>query len=156
MAIGSRRTWANWPEVAAVVSLPMVAPRKTPCDQLNASNTRGTVVGRRPPKMIASIGTPCGNWASAAADGLLIIGAVKREFGCAAFSFDSGVHLLPRQSRHSAGGGSSWPSHQTVPSGLSATFVKSVSREQGSIAFGFDLRFVPGATPQYPASGLIA
>jgi hypothetical protein len=33
----------------------------TPCIQLNACMTRGTVVARRPPKMMALIGTPCGS-----------------------------------------------------------------------------------------------
>src|SRR5436190_15994640 len=103
--------------------------------------------------MIALIGTPLGSWASGASAGLFVIGAVKREFGCAAFSFDAGVHGSPFQSRHSAGAGSSWPSHHTVPSGRRATFVKIVSFETVSIAFGFDLRFVPGATLKYPASG---
>src|SRR5437667_1949 len=101
----------------------MLAPTYTPCVQSNAWNTSGIVLARRPPKMIALTGTPFGSSASGASAGLLRIGAVKRLFGCAAFSFESDVHLLPFQSRHSAGGGSSWPSHQTVPSGLSATLV---------------------------------
>ena len=45
---------------AAVVSLPMLAPRNTPWTQLNAWKTSGIVVARRPPKMRASIGTPSG------------------------------------------------------------------------------------------------
>ena len=51
--------------------------------------TSGTVVARRPPKMIALIGTPFGSSHSGESAGLLLAGAVKREFGCAAFSFDS-------------------------------------------------------------------
>ena len=45
---------------AAVVSLPRVAPRYTPCIQLNAWNTSGTTRDRRPPKTIADTGTPAG------------------------------------------------------------------------------------------------
>src|SRR5579884_2719908 len=87
-------------------------------------------------------------------------GAVNRAFGCAAFApvffAISGVHLLPCQSRHSAGGWSVMPSHQTPPSGVSATLVKIVFRASVAIAFGFVLADVPGATPKKPASGLMA
>src|SRR5580692_11403729 len=87
-------------------------------------------------------------------------GAVKREFGCAALapvSFAiSGVHKLPRQSRHSAGGSSVMPSHHTPPSGVSATLVKMLLRASVDIAFGLVFTEVPGATPKNPASGLIA
>src|SRR5262245_32729695 len=103
IAIGSRRTTPTLPVAAAVVSEPSVAPRKTPCAQLNDCSTSGTVVARRPPKMIAEIGTPCGSSQNFDNIGLFFIGAVKREFGCAAFSPDSGVHLLPRQSMSSFG-----------------------------------------------------
>src|ERR1035437_4785252 len=105
---------------------------------------------------MALIGTPRGSLASGANSGLLVIGAVKRLFGFAAFSSESGVHLLPLQSRHSLGGGSSLPSHQTSRSGVSATLVKMVSREIICTAAGFDFEFVPGTTPKYPASGLMA
>ena len=86
--------------------------------------------------------------ASGASSGLLVIGAVNRLLGCAAFSFESGVHLLPFQSRHSLGGGPSLPSHQTSRSGVSATFVKMVSREIIFTAVGFDFELVPGTTPK--------
>src|SRR5437588_107524 len=86
-------------------------------------------------------------------------GAVKREFGCAAFAplalAISGVHLRPCQSMHSAGA-SPIPSHQTPPSGVSATFVKIVFFASAAIAFGFVFNDVPGATPKKPDSGLIA
>src|SRR5262249_13175650 len=91
IAIGSRRTTPTLPVAAAVVSEPSVAPRNTPCDQLNDWSTSGMVVARRPPNTIAEIGTPCGSSANFERDGLLRIGAVKREFGCAAFSVDFGV-----------------------------------------------------------------
>src|SRR5207245_7175068 len=118
------------------------------------------VVARRPPKMIALISTPFGFSQSGSIVGHCAAGAVKRAFGCAAFApvclAISGVHLLPCQSRHSAGGWSVMPSHQTPPSGVSATFVKIEFFESAAIAFGFVLAEVPGATPKKPASGLIA
>src|SRR5262249_17335223 len=86
--------------------------------------------------------------------------AVKRAFGCAAFAPVSfaiaGVHLFPCQSVHSAGGSSVMPSHQTPPSGVSATLVKIEFFDSAIIAFGFVFDEVPGATPKNPASGLIA
>src|SRR5947209_3111107 len=118
------------------------------------------VFARRPPKMIALIGTPCGDSQSGSIVGHCDAGAVKREFGCAAFapvSFAiSGVHFRPCQSVHSAGGVSVMPSHQTPPSGVSATLVKIVLRDKVFIAFGLVFADVPGATPKNPASGLIA
>src|SRR5216110_1448875 len=118
------------------------------------------VVARRPPKIIALTGTPLGFSQSGSIVGHCDAGAVKRAFGCAALapvSFAiSGVHLLPCQSMHSAGGSSVMPSHQTPPSGVSATFVKIEFFASVAIAFGFVFTEVPGATPKKPASGLIA
>src|ERR1700683_3197623 len=68
----------------------------------------------------------------------------------------SGVQRCPRQSRHSAGGVSVMPSHQTPPSGVRATLVKMVLRARVAIALGLVLALVPGATPKNPASGLMA
>src|ERR1700733_11167668 len=86
------------------------------------------VVARRPPKMIALIGTPSGSSHAGSIDGHCEAGAVKRALGCAAFAPVSfaipGVHFWPFQSMHSAGGVSVMPSHQTPPSEVSATFVK--------------------------------
>src|SRR4051812_46616238 len=98
MAIGSLRTTPTLPVAAAVVSLPMVAPRNTPCVQLKAWSTSGTVLERRPPKMMALMGTPCGSFALGLIAGLLEAGAVKRLLGCAAFSPVPGFHGLPCQS----------------------------------------------------------
>src|SRR5436190_1519958 len=126
----------------------MVAPRYTPCAQLKLCRTSGTVVARRPPKMIAEIGTPSASSAFASRIGLLRIGAVNREFGCAAGVFAAGVHALPRQSVRSGGGSPSLPSHHTSPSFVMATFVKIASRSRHAIAFGFVFLFVPGATPK--------
>ena len=68
----------------------------------------------------------------------------------------AGVQRLPRQSRHSAGGSSVIPSHQTPPSGVSATLVKMVLRASAAMALGLVFTDVPGATPKNPASGLMA
>src|SRR6266705_5218535 len=118
------------------------------------------VVARRPPKMIALIGTPFGFSQSGSIVGHCFAGAVNRAFGCAAFapvSFAiSGVHLFPCQSRHSAGGSSVMPSHQTPPSGVSATFVNIEFVARVAMAFGFVFTEVPGDTPKKPATGLIA
>src|SRR5580658_7246817 len=118
------------------------------------------VVARRPPKTIASMGTPSGFSQSGSIEGHWRAGAAKRALGCAAgipFSFPiSGVHRLPRQSRHSWGGESVMPSHQTPPSSVSAVLVKIVLRASVAIALGLVFTDVPGATPKKPASGLIA
>src|SRR6267142_2363415 len=110
--------------------------------------------------MIALMGTPFGFSQSGSIVGHCEAGAVKRAFGCAAFApvclAISGVHLLPCQSRHSAGGSSVIPSHQTPPSGVNATLVKIEFVARVFIAFGFVFADVPGATPKKPASGLIA
>ena len=68
----------------------------------------------------------------------------------------SGVQGLPSQSVSSAGASSVRPSHQTSPSGRSATFVKIVLPHSVSTAVTFVDSPVPGATPKKPASGLIA
>src|SRR6266851_4899079 len=118
------------------------------------------VVARRPPKIIASMGTPFGFSQSGSIVGHCEAGAVKRAFGCAAFAPVSfaicGVHFCPRQSKHSAGGSSVMPSHHTPPSGVSATLVKIEFVASVAMALGFVLTEVPGATPKKPASGLIA
>src|SRR5580692_1020043 len=128
MAIGSRRTFPTVPAAAAVVSDPIVAPMYTPELQLKAWKTSGMVVARRPPKMMALIGTPFGSSHDGSMVGHCDAGAVKREFGCAAFAPVSfaiaEVQMRPCQSRHSAGGSSVMPSHHTPPSGVKATLVK--------------------------------
>src|SRR3954468_8986171 len=110
--------------------------------------------------MKALIGTPLGSSHAGSMDGHCAAGAVNRAFGWAAFlplDFPiSGVQRAPCQSRHSAGGSSVRPSHQTPPSGVTATLVKMVFFESVAIAFGFVLGDVPGATPKNPASGLMA
>src|SRR5258708_32764372 len=110
--------------------------------------------------MNALIGTPSGASHAGSMVGHCAAGAVKRELGCAAFAPVclpiSGVQRLPCQSRHSAGGSSVMPSHHTPPSGVSATLVKMVLRESVSMALGLVCREVPGATPQNPASALMA
>src|SRR3989441_9791155 len=118
------------------------------------------VAARRPPKINAWSGTPLGSSQAGSMVGHCEAGAVKRALGGAAFApvclAISGVQRLPCQSRHSAGGSSVMPSHQTPPSGVSATLVKIEFFESVIIAFGFVLADVPGATPKKPASGLMA
>src|SRR5271157_1620082 len=117
------------------------------------------VVARRPPKMIALMGTPSGSSHAGSIVGHCEAGAVKREFGWAALApvslAISGVHLFPCQSRHSAGGLSLMPSHQTPPSGVSATLVTIAFLASVAIAFGFVLAEVPRATPKRPNSWFI-
>ena len=48
------------------------------------------------------------------------------------------------------------PSHHTSPSSVRAVLVNTVLRATVRMAFGFVARFVPGATPKNPFSGLIA
>jgi hypothetical protein len=148
MAIGSRRTTPTLPVAAAVVSEPMVAPRNTPWVQLNACSTRGTVSLRRPPKMMAEMGTPSGSLMCFESTGLLVAGAVKRLFGCAAFSVDPFFQGRPCQSVSSSGVSPSIPSHQTSPSLVVATLVKMVSRATDAIALRLEWLLVPGATPK--------
>src|SRR4051812_20358127 len=148
MAIGSRRSTPTLPVAAAVVSDERVAPRNVPCCQSRPSNTSGMRRCRRAPKIIASIGTPFGLSNSGESVAQFFAGAVKRLFGCAAFSVDDGVHGRPCQSTALAGGGSSCPSHHGGPSGRSATFVKIVSCGIRSIAVEFVLGLVGGAAPQ--------
>src|SRR5687768_4570090 len=111
--------------------------------------TSGTVLARRPPKMMALIGTPFGSSHLGESAGLFLAGAVKREFGCAAFSFDSPlIQGLPCQSVMRAGTSPSLPSHHTSRSSVSATLVKMVFLSTHFIALGFDFMLVPGATPK--------
>src|SRR5215813_4158579 len=120
----------------------------------------GMVLPRRPPKMIAPMGTPSESSHDGSIVGHCDAGAVNLAFGCAALRpvslAISGVHLLPCQSVHSFGGSSVIPSHQTPPSGVCATLVKIVFLASVAIALGFVFADVPGATPKNPASGLIA
>src|SRR5262249_25439531 len=129
---------------------------KTACSQSNASETSGTAVARRPPKGKASIGTPAGSSHSGAIDGHCEAGTVKREFGWAAAVSESGVQSLPCQSIACAGGSPVIPSHQMSPSSVFAQLVKIEFRSIESIALGFVLCEVFGATPKKPASGLTA
>src|SRR4051794_34745538 len=156
IANGSKRSLPTSPAAAAVVSEDIIAPVKTPCSQSNAWRTSGTTVERRPPNSIASIGTPAGSSHSGAIEGICEAGDVNRAFGCAAGVSESGVQSFPFQSIAWSGGSPVMPSHHTSPSSVSAQLVKIEHRSRVSIAFGFVLRPVPGATPKIPASGLIA
>src|ERR1700712_2134195 len=119
------------------------------------------VVGLRPPKWKAEMGTPLGDsQASMSMEGHCETGAVKRPLGWAAGLLVilpiSGVQMSPRQSKHCGGGVSVMPSHQTPPSGVRATLVKMVLLASVAMALGLVLAEVPGATPKKPASGLMA
>src|SRR5487761_1978701 len=91
IAKGSRRRFPTAPAAAAVVSDDIIEPRNTPWDQSKASLTSGIVAARRPPNMIAEIGTPSGSSHSAAIAGSWLAYTVNREFGCAAGVEESGV-----------------------------------------------------------------
>src|SRR5579872_6845643 len=118
------------------------------------------LVAGRPPKTNALIGTPSGASHAGSMVGHCEAGAVNRALGCAAFApvclAISGVQRFPCQSRHSGGGDSVIPSHQTPPSGVRATLVKMEFRARVAMALGLVFSLVPGATPKKPASGLIA
>src|SRR5262245_51833777 len=155
MAIGSRRTTPTLPVIAAVVSVLMAEPRKTPCDQSKDSNTSGITPVRREPKMMPEIGTPCGSSQFGAMDGHCSATTVKREFGCAAAAAP-GRHGLPCQSVSPAGGVGVSPSHHGSCDSVSATLVKIVFERTIAVAFGFVWGLVFGATPKKPRSGLTA
>src|SRR6266850_6973290 len=156
IAIGSRRSCPTLAVAAAVVSLLVVAARKVPCCQSKDSVTRGTTFARRPPKRMASIGTPLGSSHSLAMTGHWLAGVVKRAFGWAAGRPDAGVHGRRSQSVNCSGLSSVIPSHQTSPSVVIAQLVKMEFLVMVSMAFGLDFMPVPGATPKKPASGLMA
>src|SRR5256885_1286344 len=114
------------------------------------------VVLRRPPKRIASMGTPRGSSYSSARIGHWGIGVQNREFGWDDGVSDAGVQSLPCQSVRWAGG-SPMPSHQMSPSSVSATLVKTeLPLARVRMALGLVFQSVPGATPNSPYSGLTA
>src|ERR1700685_4597812 len=143
MAKGSRRSLPTAPVAAAVVSDDRIDPRKTPWFQLRDCEISGMTLARRPPKRIASIGTPAGSSHSAAIAGSWEAGAVKREVGGAAGVARSFDHPWPFQSIRPSGG-SPMPSHQMSPSGVIAVLVNMVFAWTESIAFGLVCMFVPG------------
>src|SRR5512141_1324302 len=111
---------------------------------------------RRPPKMNAEIGTPCGSSQRASMDGHCEAATVKRAFGCAARRPHPGIQSLPCQSVRRAGDSLVMSSHHTSPSGVMATLVKITFARRVFIAFGLVASDVPGATPNRPASGFMA
>src|SRR5205809_7906165 len=151
MAIGSRRTTPTLPVMAAVVSVLMAEPRKTPWFQSKPSNTSGITAERREPKISAEIGTPCGSSQLGAIDGHWLASTVKREFGCAAGPLP-GCHGRPCQSVRPAGTSGVRPSHQGSLDGVTATLVKIVLERTIAVPFGFVFGLVLGATPKNPRS----
>ena len=79
---------------------------------------------------------------------------MKRAFGWAAGSSESGVHSLPCQSIACAGGSAVMPSHHTSPSSVLAQLVKIVLASTAFMAFGLVSSPVPGATPKKPGLGV--
>src|SRR5882724_1818663 len=125
IAIGSRRVTPTSPVAAAVVSLAIVAPTKTPCCQSNDAETSGATRALRPPNMNAQMGTPSGASHCGAMLGDCRAGTVYRAFGCAAGPLDgsraSPIHLINPE-----GASLPIPSHQGSRSEVIATFVKRV------------------------------
>ena len=80
--IGSYRSWPSTPSAANVASAPSVRPSYTPSARSRIARTSGSRSLVRPPKMIASIGTPAGSSKSPATLGTLARVVVKRLFGC--------------------------------------------------------------------------
>ena len=109
MAKGSRRRLPTAPAAAAVVSEAMIDPRNTPCSQSRDWKTSGTTEARRPPKRMASIGTPAGSSHSEAMAGSWAAGTVKRALGWAAGVPVSGRPLLALPDVRRAGAPRSWP-----------------------------------------------
>src|SRR6059036_3729634 len=155
MAIGSRRTTPTCPVMAAVVSVLIAEPRKTPWFQSKPSKTSGITAERREPKISAEIGTPCGSSQLGEIDGHWLASTVKREFGWAAGPL-LGCQGRPCQSMRPAGTSGVSPSHHGSFDGVSATLVKIVLLLTIAVALGFVLGLVLGATPKKPRSGLIA
>src|ERR1039458_7292872 len=69
IAKGSRRRWPTKPGAAAVVSEERIDPKKTPWFQSRDWKINGMTLARRPPKRMASIGTPAGSSHSGAIAG---------------------------------------------------------------------------------------
>src|SRR5579864_4301172 len=143
MANGSRRSFPTAPVAAAVVSDAMIEPRNTPCCQEYAWWMSGTTVDRRPPKRMASMGTPRPSCHSGAIAGSCAAGAVNRALGCAADVPDAGVQSWPNQSIRWSGGVSVSPSHQTSPSSVLAVLVKMQLPLRVRMALGLVLIDVP-------------
>src|SRR5437773_10116719 len=111
--------------MAAVHSVLIAEPRKTPWFQTKPSNASGITAERREPKIRAEIGTPCGSSQFGAIDGHWLASTVKRELGWAAGPV-AGSHRRPCQSVRPAGTSGVSPSHHGSPDGVRATLVKIV------------------------------
>src|SRR5262249_47098733 len=153
--MGSRRTTPTLPVIAAVVSVLIAEPRKTPCDQSKASNTSGMTPVRREPQMTPEIGTLGGSSQLGGMGGLCCASTVKREFGGAAGP-SAGFHGRPCQSVRPPGGAGLRPSHHGSSDPVRATLVKIVFERTIDVAFGFVFGLVFGATPKKPRSGFTA
>ena len=132
---------------AAVVSDFSCVARKMPCFQSNASITSGTPSGRRPPKIIAEIGTPAGSSHLSWMMGHCRAGQQNLELGWLDFFVLSSpsLYFSPVHEMISVPGGvsSSRPSQKYPPSTVSPTLVKIEFFEHVRMAFGFVFMFVP-------------
>ena len=139
--MGSRRTTPTLPVMAAVVSVLMAEPRKTPWFQSKASKTSGITCERREPKRSPEIGTPCGSSQFGATDGHWWTGTVKREFGWAAGP-EAGSHGRPCQSSSPRGAWGVSPSHQGSRSGVSGHVGEDRVRadHRGGVGIGLGAR----------------
>mmetsp|Transcript_25301 Transcript_25301/g.63430 ORF Transcript_25301/g.63430 Transcript_25301/m.63430 type:complete len:210 (+) Transcript_25301:676-1305(+) len=155
MANGSARSTPRAPAAAAVVSELTTDPMNTPWFQSNAWYTSGTVEERRPPNMMASMGTPSGLSHCGSITGHWRAGTVNLELGWAA-STASPLNHSRRSHDVSRSGGGDMPSHHTSLSSVMATLVKSVLRLMVCMQLGLVFMDVPGATPKKPFSGLMA
>jgi len=114
-------------------------------------------VARRPPKMMALMGTPLGDSQSGSIVGHCEAGAVKREFGCAAFA--PGFRTDPRSPRASLPVeaflgrvvGHAFPPDPR--SRVRATLVKMVFFASVFMALGLVLADVPGLRRRTPLQG---
>jgi hypothetical protein len=88
----------------------------THAHKLRTCVTSGTVSERRPPNMIASMGTPAGSSHLGSMIGHWRAGAVKRELGCAALKFAPGAHCRPVQDLQPAGSGPMPAARSSAPS----------------------------------------
>ncbi len=158
MAIGSWRIVPDFVSVAAAVaSLPIDAPIKTPCSHDIASTTNGTRCVRRPPKRMAEIGTPSGSCQCGEIDGHWEAdGCREARIGMRGFLGTCGSPGVALPIRQFVRCRFDKPSHQTLPFSSTATFVKMELADAVLSAFGLVLADVPGATPKKPASGLMA
>ena len=154
--MGSRRSCPTFPRRRPLFRYLRLRQGMFRVAKMNASVTSGTMLARRPPNNMASMGTPFGSSHSGAITGHCPAGVVKRAFGCAAFRPDSGDQGRRNQSMRWAG----FFSHPFPPD--VSVFRHGAVGKNGILLSQSALRLrsisccVPGATPKNPYSGLMA